>query len=147
VLVAFGIALPACQKSAEEKVADARGKLVEEQKEASQANQELQETKREVRAEWQQDWVTFKTEMDERVAQIERLILDRRVEVAKLDENYRDKYDDLLDDMEHKNIELRDRVAGATDEGDVAWEQFKTDTRKTFDDLEQAIRDIDIANK
>jgi hypothetical protein len=138
VAAAFCLTVAACQKSSEEKVADARGNL-------NEANKELQETQREVRAEWQQDWLTFKSEMDERVAANERLIIERRAEVAKLDERYRDQYDDLLDDVERRNNELRDKIANAKDEGDVLWEQFKTDTKNALDSLEASIKSIQVA--
>jgi hypothetical protein len=138
------IMLAACQNQ-QEKVAAEREDLQEEKQDVVEATQELNEAQRAARAEWQQDYISFKRDVTAKVAANEQLILERRSEVARLAENAQEQYDDMLDDVEHKNYELRDRVNNAMDEGDVAWGQFKKDVTQAFDDLEASIKSINVA--
>lgn len=136
--ICLSILMISCQKPAE-KVEAARDNVVD-------ANQNLKEAKREARAEWQEDWLKIKRDNDKEIADNERRIIDLRKEVNDIDMRYRAKYTTRIDELETKNNQLRDRVDNAKDEGDIAWVQFKKDTKQDLADLKVSLKDITIKN-
>lgn len=137
------ILVAGCQP-ADEKVADAKGKVQDAREDVAVAQQDLKEASREARAEWQADWLAFKTDINKKVADNERRILELRSEVARLDVRYQSEYSTNLDEVERRNNELRERVNNSTDEGDARWEAFKTDVGRDFDNLKTSIENIKI---
>ncbi len=134
----LALVLAACEKP-EEKVKEAKNEVAE-------ANQDLKEATREVRAQWQEDWLKFKRDSDEEIAINERRIIQLRKEVNDIDTRYRAKYTTLIDDLERRNNERRDRVNNYKDEGDERWEQFKKDMQRETDDLKSSLGGITIKN-
>lgn len=127
-----------CQQP-EAKVEDAKEEVVD-------ANQDLREATREMRAQWQEDWLEFKRENDAEFAGNERSIIAFRNEVKAVDFRYRDKYNVMIDALERRNNELRDRVNNYKDAGDAKWEEFKRDFTRDMDDLESSRKAITIKN-
>jgi hypothetical protein len=111
------------------------------------ANQVLKEANREAHSEWQEDWLTFKQDMDKVVSENERRILDLRAEVARVDARYQDGYNTRIDQVERRNSDLRNRVANYKNHGDSDWNAFKTSIRQDFDDLGASIRDITVSDR
>lgn len=134
----LALVLAACEQP-EQKVKDAKNEVAE-------ANQDLKEATREVRAQWQEDWLKFKRDSDEEIAINERRIIQLRKEVNDIDTRYRAKYTTLIDDIERRNNERRDRVNNYKDEGDERWEQFKKDMQRETDDLKSSLGSITIKN-
>ncbi len=138
-LFCLSFLISACQKP-EEKVDNAREKVAD-------ANQDLKEAKREARAEWQEDWLKFKRDNDEDIASNERRILELRKDVNDVDARYRAQYNNRIDELEHRNNELRERVNNYRDSGDERWEEFKKDMKRDMDDLHTSLKNVIVKNK
>jgi uncharacterized protein involved in exopolysaccharide biosynthesis len=108
--------------------------------------QDLKEARREVRAEWQENWLKFKRDNDKAIADNERRIIDLRKEVSGIDTRYRAKYNVRIDELEKKNNELRDRVNNYKDDGDESWEKFKKGMEHDLDDLKSSLKNTAIKN-
>jgi hypothetical protein len=135
-----------CSKHAEQKVADAKGKVSEAKENVADATQDLKQATDEARADWKQNWLSYKSDVDKGVADNETSIAALRTEVAKLDTSYQAKYTARLDDAERKNHELKNRVTDYQDEGDAKWELFKTDTTRELGELKTTIKSIFVTN-
>lgn len=125
--------------STERKVTNAEAK-------AAEADQDLNEVSRDARADWQEDWLAFKRDINVDISKNERRIMELRAEVALIDAEYRGKYNTRINDAERRNFELRDRVNNYYDQGDQKWAVFKTDVRQDFDDLATSIGTITVSN-
>lgn len=134
----LAILVTGCQKP-EQQVENAKEKVAD-------ANQDLKEAKREVRAEWQENWLKFKRDNDQDIAANERRFLDLRKEVNDVDTRYRAKYNTRIDELERRNNELRDRIINYKDDGDPRWEEFKTEIKRDMDDLKSSVSNITIKN-
>ncbi len=121
-------------------------KVVEAKESVANANQDLKEAAREVRAQWQENWLTFKRDNDKDIAANERRIIELRKEVNDVDARYRATYSARIDELERGNNELRDRVNNCRDEGDARWEEFKKDTKRNMDDLKSLLSNLTIKN-
>ena len=133
-----GLALTGCQKS-DARIEEAKEKVVD-------ARQELKEIRRDVRADWQEDWVKFKRDNDQDVASNERRTIDLRREVAAIETRHRAKYSDRITELERRNYELRDRVNNCKDEGDVQWQAFKKSMKLDMDNLKSSLKNVTIKN-
>jgi hypothetical protein len=121
------ILLSGCQQR-ESKIEIAQTKV-------TSAAQDLKEVKREVRADWQESWLSFKRESDMEIAANERSIIDLRREVTTVRKGLRDSFTARIDDIERRNTELRNRVNEYKDDGDEKWELFKKAVRRDMDNL------------
>jgi len=142
------LGLAACSKekavaSAKEEVAEAKQEAREE---VAEATHELNVATQEARADWLENWATFKRETDERMTAIDRRISELRLEVARVDVRYQDEYNKRIDDVERMNNELRARVSDYKDEGDVKWEAFKAEVARDLDALDTAVKNIVVDN-
>lgn len=135
-----------CSQRAEQKVADAKGEVLDAKENMAEATQDLHDATQEARAEWKASWVSFKNDFDKDLADNEASIATLRAEVAGIDGSYQSKYNEIIDEAERKNNELKDRVNNYKDEGDAKWELFKTDATRDLDDLKAAIKNISITN-
>lgn len=113
--------------------------------EVATANQDLKDARREVRADWQEDWLAFKRANDTAVADHERRFIELRAKAKDVDVRDRTAYADRIDACERRNNEIRDRVNTYKDEGDARWQEFKTSVGRDMDDLNRSCRDIPIA--
>jgi hypothetical protein len=136
--VCLAVLLTACQ-SPDEKVVEAKEKV-------TNATQDLKEATREVRAQWQENWLTFKRDNDKDIAANERRIIELRKEVTNANTRYRATYTARIDELERGNNELRDRVNNCRDEGDERWKTFKRDTQRTMDTLKSTLSHMTIKN-
>jgi hypothetical protein len=50
----------------------------------------------------------------------------------------------MIDDAEHRNHELRDKVADYKYEGAAGWDQFKHDTNEALDSVAASIKSMDL---
>jgi hypothetical protein len=142
-------ALAACESRNERAQAD-RGDLqdeqenvAEQQRELEQAQQELTEAQRQGRAEWQQDYLSFKRDMVQELADNEKLILEKREEATTLDSQAQARYNTAIAEAERRNNELRDQLDNATDAGEEAWAQTKEQFRTAVNQVEESLNDLD----
>lgn len=142
-------ALAACESRNEKAEAD-RGDLqdeqenvAEQQRELQEAQAELNEAQRQARVEWQQDYLSFKREMVQELADNEKLILEKREKAATLDSQAQARYNTAIAEAERRNMELRDQLNNATDAGDEAWAQTKEQFRTAVNEIEDTIKNLD----
>jgi len=151
VAVGCFVGLIASCQSKQEKVESARGEVqeqreevAEEQHDLAEAQQELNAAQQSAREEWKTDYLAFKRDMVNEVAENERLILEKRESVARLDAAAQDQYNTTLADVERRNNDLRDRLNNAMDEGDAQWTTFKDNFKREINEVEEAIKAINI---
>jgi hypothetical protein len=134
----LALLLAACQQR-ESKVEIAKDNVIN-------ATQDLKEAAREARTEWQAAWVKFKGEYNTGIADNERRIIDLRKEVNAIDMRYRDQYTVLIDKLEGRNNELRQRINNAIDEGDAKWSDFTKAMNRDMDDVKLSLKNITVKN-
>jgi hypothetical protein len=113
--------------------------------EVATANQDLKDARREVRADWQEEWLTFKRGNDTAIAENERRFIELRGKTKDVAVRDRTSYAGRIDACEVRNNELRDRVNSYKDGGDASWQEFKKTVGRDMDELKIACRDIPIA--
>jgi hypothetical protein len=111
----------------------------------AKANQDLKEAKREVRADWAEEWLNFKRTNDTAIAENERSFIDLRGKVKHVEMRSRAAYAGRIDAAERRNNEIRDRVNGYKDEGEVAWQDFKKSVEHDMADLKVTCQGIPTA--
>lgn len=116
--------------------------VTEQQRDVQEAAQELNEAQQQARAEWKTDYLGFKREMVNEIADNERLILEKRQDAVNA--AHQDTYNSALAEAERHNNELRDRLNNVTDQGDEVWTKFKDDFRTEVNNVEEAIKKIDV---
>lgn len=125
---------------------DEQENVAEQERELQEARMELTEAQREARAEWQQDYLAFKREMVQELADNEKAILEQREKATTLDSEAQARFNTAIAEAERRNNELRDQLNNATDAGDEAWTQFKDQFRTTVNQVEESINNIDNAD-
>jgi hypothetical protein len=110
------------------------------------ANQDLKDAKREVRADWQEEWLTFKRANDTAIAENERRFIELRGKAKDVALSGRAAYTGRIDACERRNNEIRDRVNNYKDEGDAGWQVFKKAIGRDMDDLKTSCQNIMIAS-
>jgi hypothetical protein len=125
---------------------DPQGKVDTAREKIADGKQDLKEAKREVRAEWQEDWLKFKSDNDKDIADNERRIIILRKEVKDIDVRNREKYTVSIDALEKRNNGSRDRINQCKDEGDAQWGEFKKDIKRDMDDISTSLKNITIKN-
>ena len=137
-VVCLAVLLAACQTPEQ--------KVVEAKENVANANQDLKEANRDARAQWQEDWLTFKRENDKDIADNERRIIDLRQQVRGVNTRYGATYNARIDELERRNNELRDRVDNCRDEGDAKWAEFKETAKRNMDNLKLLLSNVTIKN-
>jgi len=111
------------------------------------ANQDLKDARREVRADWQEEWLAFKRTNDMAIAENERRFIELRSKAIDVDLTSRAAYTGRIDACERRNNDIRDRVNNYKDEGVAEWQIFKKAIGRDIDDLNMSCQNIMIASK
>lgn len=131
-----------------EEVSEARQEgqenVAEEQRDVQEAAQELTEAQQQARAEWKSDYLSFKRDMVNELAENEKLIIEKRQDATNVDAAHQEHYNTAINDAEQRNNELRDRLNNVTDQGDEAWTKFKDEFRTAVNNVEESIKKIDV---
>lgn len=110
------------------------------------ANQDLKDARREVRADWQEEWLEFKRTNDASIAENERRFIELRGKAKDVNARERAAFTGRIDACERRNNDIRDRVNNYKDEGDAGWQVFKKAIGRDMDDLKVSCKNIMIAS-
>lgn len=123
---------------------DAQHDIAAKQADVNQAEQHLNEVQHEGSSDWQKNWSDFRDGVNQRVADNDKLIAEKRSDLAGANTAMHDEFKKMIDDAEHRNHDLRDKVADYKYEGAAAWDQFKNDTNSALDAVAAGIKKIDV---
>jgi predicted PolB exonuclease-like 3'-5' exonuclease len=65
------------------------------------------------------------------------------VKSAKKKGEAKNKFDEKIAELEHKNQNMRDNLADYKDEGSESWETFKKRFHDDMEDFEKSMKEID----
>jgi hypothetical protein len=123
---------------------DANHDVAQKQEDVNKAEQHLNEVQHEGSSDWQKDWSDFRDSVNKKVADNDKLITEKRGELANVTSPMHDEFKKMIDDAEHRNHELRDRVADYKFESKDAWDAFKNDVDQGLDAVSASIKKIDL---
>lgn len=123
---------------------DAQHDIAQKQEDVNKAEQHLNEVQHEGTTEWQKSWADFRDDVNKKVADNDNLIAEKRAHLANASAAMHDEFQKMIDDAEHRNHDVRDKVANYKYESAAAWDQFKTDTNQALDAVASSIKSIDI---
>ena len=108
-----------------------------------EAQQDLSDAEREYAEEWEK----FKAEYDARIQLNENDIATYR-EMEKNDPVYKSKYRSKIDELENRNIAMRERMrAYEAERRKDNWREFKEEFKHDMDELGAALKDFGKDNK
>ncbi|HKW13618.1 MAG TPA: hypothetical protein VJS69_03945 [Candidatus Krumholzibacteria bacterium] len=122
---------------------DAQHDIAQKQEDVNKAEQHLNEVQHEGTVDWQNDWSHFRDDVNKKVVDNDKLIAEKRSDLANASTSMRDQFKKMIDDAEHRNHDLRDKVADYKYEGAASWDQFKSDTNSALDAVAASINKID----
>ena len=123
---------------------DAQHDIAEKQEDVNKAEQHLNEVQHQGTTEWQKDWSDFSDSVNKKVVDNDKLIADKRNELANNTSAMHDEFKKMIDDAEHRNHDFRDRVQDYKYETKEGWDQFKNDVNSGLDAVASSIKSIDI---
>jgi len=123
---------------------DAQHDIAEKQEDVNKAEQHLNEVQHQGTTEWQKDWSDFSDSVNKKVVDNDKLIADKRNELANHTSAMHDEFKKMIDDAEHRNHDFRDRVKDYKYETKEGWDQFKNDVNNGLDAVASSIKSIDI---
>ncbi len=133
IITAFmaGAVLMSCGKTSEQKVKNAKEDI-------GKAEQELKETQAGYLAEWQ----TFKSEYDSTIeANIKRIDAFKE-KMDNAGPEVKAKHNKEVAVLEQKNNDLKMKLAEYKDDGQIKWEEFKTNFKKDIDGIGKTMDDL-----
>jgi ClpP class serine protease len=97
-------------------------------------------------ANFQKDWADFRNEIDKKVADNQKLITEKRADLANAHATtaMRSEFKRIIDDAEQQNHELQQKVGDYHFQNDQAWGQFKDETRNALDAVAASLNKIDV---
>ena len=126
-----GTLLLGCEKTAEQKIADAK-------ENTGEVKQELKDAQTGYRAEWQ----AFKSNAEQTIAANEKRIDTLKINIGKADSKVKAEYRKDVAALEQKNRGLKKNLEDYKDEGQDKWETFKTNFNHDLDGIGKTIKDL-----
>lgn len=117
-------------KSAQQKEKAAKENVVE-------ANQDLKDTK----ISNANDWLTFKTESQAKIADNEKRIADLKTEMNKPGKTFDGMYRTRIEKLEAKNTELKSKLNNY-DGNETEWKTFQNDFNRDMKEIGNNIKDL-----
>lgn len=130
-----------CSQTNEQKVADAKANVTSAKQDVKDAVVDVQA------ATEREDWLTFKSAAEARIAVNDKIIVEYKAKMAGADGKLNAKYDERIEALELKNKELRAMLDNYPDSGKNTWERFKSEFSHDMDELGEALKDFTVDNK
>ena len=127
-----------CDKSSNQKAADAQENAVEAQQDADLTAAENAA---------QQEWQKFKAEALAIIAVNEKIIADYKAKMTAANGKLQAKYDKKIDALEIKNKEMKAKLDNYKDDGKTNWEQFKSEFNGDMEKLGTSLKGFTVENK
>lgn len=106
------------------------------------AKQELNEAQQDSIANFE----TFKKESEERINKNEIAIAAFKARMASNKNEFKEKDQKMIDELEQRNINMRKKIAEYKENGKDDWTAFKDEFNHDMDELGDAIKNITINN-
>jgi lipopolysaccharide export LptBFGC system permease protein LptF len=132
MIIITGLTLASCNNVSEKKVEDAKENVMD-------AKQDLQAAQNKYSEEWQK----FKNDFELKITDNDNKIGLLKVKSAKKKGEAKNKFDEKIAELEHKNQNMRDNLADYKDEGSESWETFKKRFHDDMEDFEKSMKEID----
>ena len=126
-----GMLLAGCDKTADQKADAARVSTTE-------ATQHLKEARDSYRADWQ----SFKRETELVIDANGKAIDSLKTKIAKAGRKAKVDLSKDLAVLEQKNTGLKKKLGEYSDQGESAWETFRTDVKRELDGIGDTMRDL-----
>lgn len=131
LVLIIGLIFIGCNENREQKVDDAK-------EEVQQANEDLIAAE----AEYNSEWLQFKSNVEAKILANQQLINDFKIAMKSTSATFRTKYENEVLILEQKNIELTKKLNEYKYEGKDKWEEFKTGFNNDVDIVTTALKDL-----
>jgi chromosome segregation ATPase len=129
--VLAGTLLAGCDKTAEQKTESAN----------AQIGQAMQDSTT-VRAERAKEWLEFKAESVQQIADNDKRIEAFEAKMDKAGAKAKAKYSKEIKELKRKNQELREKLEDFKDGERGRWEEFKTNFKHDMDGIGKTMKDL-----
>lgn len=129
VLLSLSI-LPSCESSSD-KASASKDKVVEAKSQLAEANEI-----------YRKDLEKYRNEVQIRIDENDRLIVDLKKEAALTKGKLKTSYEKTIADLENRNAMLKKQMKEFNEDKDTNWEKFKSDFNSEMDDLGKAMNDF-----
>lgn len=126
-----GLIFTGCNENREQKVDDAK--------------EDVQRAKEDLiiaEAEYNTEWLQFKSNVEAKILANQQLINDFKIAMKSTSVTFRNKYENEVIILEQKNIELTKKLNEYKYKGKDKWEEFKTGFNDDVDIVTTALKDI-----
>jgi hypothetical protein len=89
-----------------------------------------------------QDWQTFKSESEQKIAANEDMIDSLRERIKRSDVKIKERYRKSAEELERKNAELKAKLAQYKHDGKDDWDTFKHDFTTDLNKVEKALENL-----
>lgn len=102
------------------------------------ANEDMMEAK----AQYENEWEQFKSNVEAVINANEKRIEDLKKEIKSTSDEFKDKFENKILSLEQKNIELKKKLNEYKYDGKEDWQQFKQEFDNDIDSLEKSLNEI-----
>lgn len=134
-MFAAGVLFTSCNSEAD--------KLDNSKEKVEEAQQDLAEAKQ----DYNEQYLQFKLESEEKITANEKLIADLKEYSKTKKSETKVKYDNTIAEMETKNHAMKVRIGVYKEEGNDEWQSFKEEFNHDMNELGKALEDLTKDNK
>ncbi|MCF8243411.1 MAG: hypothetical protein K9J16_18700 [Melioribacteraceae bacterium] len=114
----------------------------EKQETAEQDVKDASEDMMEAKAQYENEWQQFKSNVEAAIITNEQRIADLKKEMESTSDEFKTKYENKILTLEQKNIELKKKLNEYTYDGKEGWQKFKQEFSDDIDGLERSLNEI-----
>jgi hypothetical protein len=137
--------LMGCSRSSDQKIADAKAKVVEATKDVKEAVVDAQSDAQQSAA--REEWLKYKSEAEAKITANDKIVAEYKAKMTTTSGKLHAMYDKRVDALEKKNKELKTKLDEYKDSGKNTWEQFTREFNHDMDELGKALKDFVVDNK